>query len=164
MKCAPACRFFVGHSRVKLYFLAVAWLLGALICVVWWSLSVRGDWRGVLVLVAVFLAFGVASRAANQSTQGQLRWDGKVWWFEPSPPNLATTSEGQCTPVVHFDFQFFMLLSLRVDGAKEIWLWADRANERKRWHALRCALYAAAPAQDKIAAPKITRPPRRLSL
>lgn len=162
MKCAPACCFFVGHSQIKLYFLGLTWSLGTLVCAAWWVLAVRSDWRGMLVLVAVALSFIVVAWAASQSTQGQLRWDGKVWWFEPAEPNLKLKSEHQCTPTVHLDLQFFMLLSLQTDGASKNWLWADRATQSKGWHSMRCALYAAIPLADGVAEPKIVRNVRRL--
>ena len=163
MKRAPACRFFVGRSRIKLYFLGLAWLLGTLVCAAWWVLAVRSDWRTMLVLAAVALSSIVVAWAASRSTQGQLRWDGKEWWFERAQPDFRLKSEQQCTPTVHLDLQFFMLLSLQTDGANKVWLWADRATESKGWHGMRCALYAAVAPADDVAASKIARNVRRLS-
>ena len=167
MKCAPACRFFVGHSQIKLYFLGLAWLLGVLVCAAWWVLAVRSDWRAMLVLAAVALSSIVVAWAASQSTQGQLRWDGKEWWFEPAQPDLRLKSEHLCTPTIHLDLQFFMLISLQtslqIEGANKVWLWADRAADFKGWHGMRCALYAAVAPVDDVAQPKIARNARRLS-
>lgn len=163
MKCAPACSFAVGRSNFKLYFLGVVWLLGAVVCIVWWRLAVSSDWRTIVVLAAIILSLTTALWAASQGTQGSLRWDGKAWWFGPAKPSTALESERPCTPTVHFDFQVFMLVSLQIDGAKKSWLWADRAGALKAWHGLRCALYAAAPLPGDVAEPKIARAVRRLS-
>ncbi len=163
MKCAPACSFAVGRSRFKLYFLCTSWVLGVVICTVWWSLAVASTWRSVVVLAAVVFSLGAAVWGASQSTQGLLRWDGKAWWFEPAKGAISLEAARQCTPTVHFDFQVFMLLSLQIDDAKRTWLWAERAGAHKTWHGLRCALYAAAPLPGDVAEPKIARAVRRLS-
>ena len=144
-----------------LFLLAAAALLllgGALLA---WLLALRqAGHSGVFIWLATAAAYGFASLLTWRSVQGLpagwLVWNGTVWSVQPHHESLqaeqgrgvqAAASYLDCTLVL--DMQQAVLLRLHgcasgmAQGGwcrRACWVWASRASDVQRWHALRCAL------------------------
>ena len=136
MHSAPAVSYPVGRSRFQ------GWLLlglglGASVTGAFWLGQVdTAGWRQGLFAGVLLGTCGAAALAWRRSARGILRWDGQAWHW---------TGADASTPVrltVHLDGQFVLLLSLRPDSGKRLWLWPERRVDMVHWNALRRAVFS----------------------
>ncbi len=78
----------------------------------------------------------LAGHAWRETEAGELAWGGESWVWATT--HHATTG----SMAVHLDVQFLMVLTLKDDRGRFVWLWAERAADPAGWRALRRALYA----------------------
>ena len=78
----------------------------------------------------------LAGHAWRETEAGELAWGGESWVWTTT--HHATTG----SMAVHLDVQFLMVLTLKDDRGRFVWLWAERAADPAGWRALRRALYA----------------------
>jgi hypothetical protein len=94
----------------------------------------------------VLLAAGASPlRCAGTS----LRWDTRQWHLGPASTTGDEPHSGRLA--VAIDLGAWMLLRFQPDGAagkrRSIWLPVQRRGLETQWHALRCAVYSARPAE-----------------
>ncbi len=133
---APAVRYPVGRSSFQGYFLLVCGLAGLLVGGCWiFSAAAIGSVQLFFfaVLVVVLLLAGDAWRS---SETGFLVWGGESWLWTTS----NQSSSGSM--VVHLDIQSEMVVTLRDDRGRSVWLWLERASDPLAWRALRRAIHA----------------------
>ncbi len=110
----PAAPFFYalasGATAAALSIVCVGWLLAATV--------VLFQWRGL--------------RA------GQLRWDGRAWWWLPD--NAIQSDEYAVNVVLHLDLQSSMLVRMTGAPGSVHWCWLERVAAPARWSDLRRAL------------------------
>lgn len=138
MHSAPAVSFPVGRSRFQAVVSMAAWLVAAVLCAHWFSQVDAAGWRQWLAAGMVCVVGALMVHAWRHASQGLLRWDGQVWWWQ--------TSGGSETGVltVHLDFQARMLLGLQGDSGVLHWLWLERSDDMGAWDALRRATFSRA--------------------
>ncbi len=138
MHSAPAVSYPVGRSRLHGW-LVLGLGLGASLTGAWWLRQIDAvGWRHLLFVGVLLGTCSAAAVAWGRSAQGILRWDGQAWHW---------TADVALTPgtlTVHLDGQFFLLLSLRSDIGKRLWLWPERRLDVTRWTALRRAVFSRA--------------------
>ena len=78
----------------------------------------------------------LAGHAWRETEAGELAWGGESWVWATT--HHATTG----SMAVHLDVQFLMVLTLKDDRGRSVWLWVERAADPAHWRALRRALYA----------------------
>jgi len=146
MHTAPAVRYPVMRSGRAGALQAVLWLLGAA-AVAGWMAALPHVGLPQVLAAGLLLATAVASLRAWRTPPGQLGWDGQHWRWDgaSSGPSLP---EG--TLALHLDLQSLVLVQFRPARGRPLWLWLDRGALPGRWHALRCALHARAPAPDAV--------------
>ena len=111
---------------------------GVLLGVLWCIQADPAGWRQWL-FGATLLGTGIAaSEAWRRTPRGRLGWDGHVWTFA----SLGRSEGGVLA--VHLDVQFCMLISLRTNTGKRLWLWPQRTTEVAQWNALRRAAFSRA--------------------
>ncbi len=136
---APPVVYPLGRSRFQgLLFLGI-WLLGLLVCVLWFAATRQPDWRMAVALAAVLVAGTAAYSAWSNTPVGQLRWDGKVWCWE-SLSYQTGAAEYELTVIA--DAQHVLLLRLENPARARLWLWAERKASPERWLDLRRAVYS----------------------
>jgi hypothetical protein len=137
MHSAPAVSYCLQRSRYQGWFLGLAWLSGAAVSACWLSLSDVAGWR-LYVALACVVSAGILARLAWRQTPagGLLIWDGLGWRYETQAASVPGTLS------VHIDLQFFLLLSLKSDGAGLHWFWLDRPAVRSAWADLRRAIWS----------------------
>ncbi|MHB8948911.1 MAG: hypothetical protein ACYC4S_07600 [Rhodoferax sp.] len=140
MHSAPAVSYPVGRSRLH------AWLilgvgLGASLTGAWWLRQIdAAGWRQWLFVGILLVACAIAAAAWRDSSRGTLRWDGQAWHWN------GVVAFAPAVLTVHLDGQFFLLLRLRSDTGKRLWLWPERRLDVTRWSALRRAVFSRAAA------------------
>lgn len=135
MHSAPALTYPVGRSRFH------GWLLG-LTCIfgggagLFWNYQVDPSaWRQGLYAATLLGLAWVAVQAWRHSSCGSLNWDGQAWsWTDDT-----TALRGWVT--VHLDLQFCLLLCLRTEQGRRLWIWPERGRDAARWSALRRAAF-----------------------
>ena len=138
MHSAPAVSYPVGRSRFH------GWLVlglssGAGLTGASWLRQIDAvGWRQWLFLGVLLGACSAAAVAWHRSPRGTLGWDGLCWHWTAA----AALSPGLLT--AHLDGQFFLLLSLRSDTGKRLWLWPERRLDVTRWSAFRRAVFSRA--------------------
>lgn len=138
MHSAPAVSYPVGRSRLHGW-LVLGLGLGASLTGAWWLRQVDAvGWRQWLFFGVLLGACGAAAVAWRHSARGTLRWDGQAWHWN----GAVALTPGALT--VHLDGQFFLLLGLRSDTGKRLWLWPERRLDVTRWSALRRAVFSRA--------------------
>ncbi|MBA3057889.1 MAG: hypothetical protein KJ614_04535 [Gammaproteobacteria bacterium] len=138
MHNAPAVNYPVGRSRFQGW-LVLGLGLGASVAGALWLRQIDAvGWRQWLFAAVLLVASGTTVLAWLRSARGNLSWDGKNWHWT----GAAGSSQGVLT--VHLDGQFFLLLSLRLDTGKRLWLWPERRLDVTRWSALRRAVFSRA--------------------
>jgi hypothetical protein len=89
------------------------------------------------------LAVGIlAGHAWWKSARGRIRWDGKSWSFEVAQTGLKPAEPEVADVSAVLDFQWAMLLVLRVESGRALWFWIDRPVKVADWLALRRAVFA----------------------
>lgn len=134
MHRAPAVSFGVKRSRWHLRGVIFLWSLGLSV-----SLTlVLGQSGGALegIVFAALLGAGVLSwRGWQLSPVGCLRWDGQHWHWS------GLEAPGPCRLNVLLDFQSVLLVCVRGDARRPVWLWLEQPEPvGVQWRALRRAL------------------------
>lgn len=141
---APPASFVSGATPLLAAALLALWSSGALVVALTVSLGgLSGPAQAVLVLL---LGAGAAAswRFWRGQTPQRLAWDGGNWLL--TDPGVAPDPRRHAVHVVvALDLQLALLLRSRTvaPSGRSSWLWLQRADDPHRWHALRCALFAA---------------------
>jgi hypothetical protein len=155
MHRAPALSFPLGRSRFQGALVVLTGLAGIAVGL-FWHLALDGSgWRQALFALLWFSGFVLAFESWWHSPGGSLRWDGESWRWT----GAAATLGGQIR--VHLDLQFWLILSLRPDSGRRIWLCPERWRDVTHWNALRRAVFARAgadPAQPAAATARAAVP------
>ena len=136
MHGAPAVVYPVGRSSFQgvflLVFCAVGLSVGGL-----WALSMPAVGACLFVFfVILIVVFLLASCAWWQTDIGRLAWGGESWVWTSF--NVSITG----SIAVHFDVQSLLIVRLKDEEGRSIWLWVERASDPACWPALRRAVYA----------------------
>ena len=133
---APAVRYPVGRSSFQGYFLLVFAVTAGIVGGLWiHAVPTLGSAQSFFFAVLVGVV-ALAGNAWRKTETGQLAWGGESWVWTTA--HHATTG----SMAVHLDVQFLMVLTLKDDRGRFVWLWAERAADPAGWRALRRALYA----------------------
>jgi hypothetical protein len=136
MHRAPALSYPLGRSRFQGALVAFTSLSAALVGCLWWLAGDPLDWRHALFALIWFIGLVLAFGAWWRAPVGSLRWDGQGWnWIGAGDPVA-----GRLT--AHLDLQFCLVLSLRPETGRRIWLFPERRRDGMRWNALRRAVFA----------------------
>ncbi|MEO9042656.1 MAG: hypothetical protein ABI292_09255 [Rhodoferax sp.] len=141
MHSAPSVSYPVGRSRVWGRTLALVWLAGALLTMVWCIQVDSLGWRQWLALVCVLATAGAAVAGWRTSPAGALHWDGAGWEWRghgAGPEQVAGLL------AVHLDLQQCLLVRMRCEGGEWRWLWLEQCRAPERWGDLRRAVYSRA--------------------
>lgn len=132
MHRAPAVSFSVGRSRWHLGCIVASSVLALAVSLGFvWNQSTL-DWRSFVVLGLTLASSAAALHAWWRSPVGLLRWEGCNWhWSE-------FTGAQECHLSLLLDFQRAMLVVLRRDGQRDVWLWLQsRHDTATQWLPLR---------------------------
>ncbi|MEY4266842.1 MAG: hypothetical protein RIS90_1377 [Pseudomonadota bacterium] len=138
MHHAPAVSFTVTRSAVHGRWLAATLALGLLVGALWWQHSAEPGWRQGLFLLLYLATAGLALRQWYRTPRGRLQWDGEAWHWSAWPAAGGPLQ-------VRLDGQSWLLVRLRGDAGRTLWLWLERRTEAAAWPALRRAVFAPAP-------------------
>lgn len=154
MHSAPAVSYPVQRSRYQGWFLGFAWVSGAMVSACWLRLLDVTDWRLYPALAGVLCA-GILARSAwlRSPVSGFLIWDGLGWRYETPVASVPGALS------VQIDLQFFLLLSLRSDGASPYWFWLDRPAAGPAWDDMRRAVWSGSSAAGDKAPQSDGHPP-----
>ena len=136
MHSAPAVSYPVGRSRFQGWLVLVLGVGACMTGVLWLRQVDAVGWRQWLFAGVLLGACGAAAVAWRRCAQGILRWDGQAWHWtgaDASVPVLLT---------VHLDGQSVLLLGVRPDTGKRLWLWPERRLDAAHWNALRRAVFS----------------------
>ena len=152
MHHAPAVSVSVVRSAVHGRWLAVTLALGLVVGALWWHHSDEPGWRHGLFVTLYLATAGLAFRQWHRPPHGRLHWDGRAWHWSAWPASAGALQ-------VRLDGQSWLLVSLRDDAGRTLWLWLERRTDAAAWPALRRAVYAPAPkltglvVDDPVSAP-----------
>lgn len=138
MHSAPAVSYPVGRSHFQACLLGLTVLGGVLLGLLWFMQADSTGWRQWLFGSTLLGTGGVAAQAWWCTPRGRLSWDGQAW----TCTSLDRSDSG--VVAVHLDVQFCMLISLRTETGKRLWLWPQRSTEVALWSALRRAAFSRA--------------------
>ena len=133
---APAVRYPVGRSSFQGYFLLVSAVTGLLVGGLWIHAVTTFGSAQFLFFAALAVVLALACHAWRNTETGQLAWGGESWVWTTA--HHATTG----SMAVHLDVQSLMVLTLKDDQGRSVWLWVERASNPIDWRALRRAIYA----------------------
>jgi hypothetical protein len=157
MRASPA--FQVSIERVGVWRLGVGVLLAAAAAsFVAWAVAMtdRPRWLPMLLGGAACLAAVAAAATLLRFAPTRLRWDLECWHLGPASPPGAPAARGQVE--VALDLGSWMLLRFVHEapaGRRRVsWLPLQRRGLEGEWHALRCAVYCARPAEGPAAGPR----------
>jgi hypothetical protein len=144
MYSAPSVSYPVGRSRAWRLTLALVWLAGALLTLVWCTQVDGPGWRQWLALACVLAGGALASAGWRASLTGVLHWDGAGWqWHDEA---CAEPVAGLLA--VQLDLQQCLLVRLHCAGGARRWLWLEQRRAPERWGDLRRAVFARAAARE----------------
>ena len=133
MHQAPAVGFSVGKSRWHLRVIIALWSLGFVVLLIF----IRNQaLLGAQAVVAVcwVLAGIISLKNWQNAPSGRLQWDGQQWhwsgWVDAHAARLDLL----------FDFQRVMLVGLKTNAQRRIWLWLESTSDHCQWIALRRAV------------------------
>ena len=133
---APAVRYPVGRSSFQGYFLLVFAVTGVMVGGLWiHAVPTLGSAHSLYFAVLIGVV-ALAGHAWRETEAGELAWGGESWVWTTA--HHATTG----SMAVHLDVQSLMVLTLKDDQGRSVWLWAERASNPIDWRALRRAIYA----------------------
>ena len=138
MYSAPAVSYPVGRSRFQGQLTGVLVVIACLTGLGWCAVADTLGWRQGLFLTVLVVAGLVAAWSWWLSPVGTLAWDGEAW--RCSGALAAINGHAR----LHLDLQFCMLLCLRSDDGRRIWLWPEQRTSPVAWLALRRAVVYAA--------------------
>ena len=132
---APAVTYPVGRSRIQEGLTVGLLILAAGALGLWMHQLGRLAWpQGLGVAVWVMVA-AFAWHGAVHPVSGSLVWDGREWHWAASGDAVAVAVRP------HLDGQSWVLLALRPQGQRTLWLWLSRDADGLHWDALRRALW-----------------------
>lgn len=141
---APPVSFASGPTALLALLLALPWCGGAAVTALAWA----GGGLSGSALAGPLLLLGLGAVVAARFWRGQeprlLTWDGGQWLL--AAPGVAPDARRHAVGVeVALDLQHALLVRSRpvAPTGRRRWLWLQRAGDGHRWHALRCALFAA---------------------
>jgi len=143
MHSADAVIYPVVRSRRAGGLLALIWLAGMSSVCRWCATVPAGDWLRAALLLWTLAAGAAAAWWWMRSGGGQLHWNGQDWSLESTDGRACSLSISQARVVVGLDLQSLLVLRLAAPRRGR-WVLVDRSAARQRWHALRCAVTAAA--------------------
>ena len=138
---APVVHYPIAAPCILGYGVAAVVVLVAVVLLGWaWRVPAQGLPAPVFaaVLFLYLLCAGLAVRFVWRLPRGNLHWDGRVWHWN------GQALESQDALRVHWDAQRCLLLSLRLQGQPDAWLWLERRADPSRWGDLRRAVYSRA--------------------
>ena len=135
MHRAPAVSFSVGRSRWHLGCIVASSVLALAVSLgIVWNQSTL-DWRSFVVLGLTLASSAAALYVWWRSPVGRLRWDGNRWLWS------GFIDAQECHLSLRLDFQHVMVVVLRRDGQRSIWLWLQpRPDTPTQWLPLRRAI------------------------
>jgi hypothetical protein len=134
MHRAPAVNFLVSRSRWHLGLVVLTSLFALATAVAFLSTSHELDWRSEALAVTAVVCSAWAFRGWQKSPSGSLRWDGQCWYW-------SLFADGQaCQLALVADLQRVMLVVLRHDTQRTLWLWLEPFPGDVRWLPLRRAV------------------------
>jgi len=118
------------HRRVVIFLC----LLGFAVSLAW--VHAQSNWVLDAIVFAALLGAGFLSwRGWQQSSTGCLQWDGQHWHWS------GLEDSGQCRLNVLLDFQSVLLVCVRGNTNRPVWLWLEQHEPVSvQWRALRRAL------------------------
>lgn len=139
---APPVSFVAGASALLGWLLALPVAAGALAVALGWRGLSGSAATGLLTLLVLSALASVLFWRGQQPQR--LTWDGGNWLLaglDEAPDARRHAVQVQ----VALDLQLALLVRIRALAARRgrRWLWLQRGADAGRWHALRCALYAA---------------------
>lgn len=145
MHSAPAVNYPVGRSHFFAYFIGLTGLLGLVVGLMLCFQSPMVTVFQALYGLLFLSSFVFAMTVWRHSVTGHLQWDGQAWcWVEQEVAlHVALT--------LHFDAQSLMIITLRTDANRVIWIWPERTFDASRWIALRRAVHSSAGLNHVIA-------------
>lgn len=126
----------MGRSSFQGYFLLVSAVIGLLVGGLWTHAVTTLGNAQVLYFAVLAVVLALAGHAWHRTETGHLAWGGESWVWTTA--HLATTG----SMAVHLDIQFLMVLTLKDDQGRFVWLWAESTSNPMDWRALRRAIYA----------------------
>lgn len=133
---APAVRYPVGRSFFQGRFLLALGLTGLLTGGMWTHASGTLGRSQFLFFAVLAMVLSLAVHAWRQSDTGLLAWGGESWIWTTGQQSTGGSMS------VHLDLQLLMVLTLRDDQGRSVWLWVERSSDPIAWCALRRAIYA----------------------
>jgi hypothetical protein len=145
MHHAPAVSFTVTRSALHGRWLAATLALGLGVGALWLYHTVVPGWRQGLFLLLYLLTAGQALWQWYLAPCGRLHWDGGAWHWSAWPASAGPLQ-------VRLDGQSWLLVSLRGDAGRTLWLWLERRTDVAAWSALRRAAFAPSPGRSELGA------------
>ena len=134
MHLAPAVDLSIVRARCHLVCILAMLVCSGVVLIVFVLTQSLPEWQVLFVSCTSFATAFVALAAWYVSPSGHLRWDGGHWqwsgWGEP----------GACRLTLHMSWRSGLLVSLRSEGGRLIWLWLDAPPDSSSWNALRRAV------------------------
>lgn len=164
MRASPAFQVSLrrfGIWRALVFSVATA----AVLAVAAWLLSANQaaslPMRGLAVTGALAL-WGCAGTLCRNPALS-LRWDTQMWHLGPLATRGDEPWHGRVTIAV--DLGAWMLLAFERDSVggmrrRTVWVPVQRSGLEGQWHALRCAVYCARPAEGHAAGPSTAISPK----
>lgn len=100
-----------------------------------WLQQAEPGWRQGLFLLLYLMTAGLALRQWYRAPCGLLQWDGRAWHWSAWPAAAGPLQ-------VRLDGQSWLLVSLRDNAGRTLWLWLERRTDAAAWSALRRAAFA----------------------
>lgn len=151
MRASPAFQLTIDRFGAWRAALAVPWLAAACALPAW-LLSGELSLPRTAAFAAGVLALAACTRLARVDPMS-LRWDTSAWRLGPAATRGEEPWVG--TLAVAIDLGPWMLLKFAHDVTgrtrRVTWLPVQRRGIEPQWHALRCAVYCARPAQGLAA-------------
>ena len=148
MHAAPAVTHPTGHTPLLAVLLLSLWALGVAAAFGGLSLawgSPMPTWKMGVLLGAPLLAGVALARWWGAQRPRRLAWDGAQWRLTPAAVDGRDGAAVQLQ--VCLDLQRALLLRVHdPDSRRGLWLWVEAGTDPARWHLLRCAMHADAPA------------------
>lgn len=132
-----AVQFVVKRSRWLARLLLALWLCGVLSLLTFFQTQVASAGVVWISVFAMLLASGLACHIGLGMAVGILRWDGATWYwsgFEGDEP---------CSVTLYMDFQQLLIVSVRRQGIRPVWLWLEYVPGMREWLRLRRAVVTA---------------------
>lgn len=136
---APPVVYPLGRSRFQALLLAALWCVGTLSIVCWLYSGQQARWHVVLSLVALACAGLAALVGWQNTTAGQVIWDGQSWRWEGLGYECGIAEQRVS---VMADFQGLLLLRIQGDTQKSRCVWCERSAFPERWLDFRRALFS----------------------